>query len=254
MLKILLLEYSSCKKCKSKYEDQNKPYLLSCGETICQKCILKLNGNVNLDNLNNPFSFKCPFDNSHTHNNNNITINLAFKQILDCCIELDKKNNNKNSVSLKDILLSLKNEKKIKIEDNVLTDEIVYEIPMKDNKPVGKGKLIHKSKGMFEGEFNGFFDKGLGTILYNDDKGIYKGSWENYERNGKGIMEYSNLDKYEGGFKNDFFDGFGKYYSHSEKKIYEGNWKNGKKNGIFKIKDYNDNLMDEKEFVMGEEK
>ena len=250
MLKIILLEYSYCKKCKSEYKEKNKPYLLSCGETICEKCISKLNGNVD---ISSNFSFICPFDNSHAHNNNTITNNRTFYEILECCKKYEKENNNKNSLSLKDILLMLKNENRKKTEDNVLNGEIIHTIPLVNGKPIGRGALYHKSIGTFEGVFNGYFHKGTGTIQYYNDKGFYKGSWEYYKKNGKGTMEYNNLDKYEGEFKNDLFDGYGKYYDHSQKMILEGNWKKGKKNGNFLIKDFNDNLIYETKYVMDEE-
>ena len=222
MLQIIKKEFFSCKLCDSTYTEENCPYSLSCGENLCKECKEKMIIN------NSP----CPFDSSHKHTEKDgIPKNLAFKEIIEDITKLIELNKNKNKYDKElDDFINLLKQKKITEFQN---GEINYKGRLKDNKPFGRGRLMHK-KGIFEGIFFGEFHKGEGEINYTDNS-LYKGKWENYKRQNKGVLLYPNLDKYEGEFKNDLFDGKGTLFINEKKIYYQGFWKEGKKEGLFNI-------------------
>ena len=145
----------------------------------------------------------CPFDPSHSHTEDNIARNLNLKHIMDDISKLIEINKNKNKYDkeLDDFIYRLKQKNK---KSEYQNEDIIFKGILKDNKPVGKGELIHKNIGIFTGLFYGEFHKGKGVISYNDNN-IYSGEWENYKRQNKGVL------------------------------IYDGTWIKGKKEGIFKI-------------------
>ena len=222
MLQIIKNEFFSCKICNSIYTEDNYPYSLSCNQTLCKKCKDKMI-------LKN----SCPFDPSHSHTEDNIARNLNLKHIMDDISKLIEINKNKNKYDkeLDDFIYRLKQKNK---KSEYQNEDIIFKGILKDNKPVGKGELIHKNIGIFTGLFYGEFHKGKGVISYNDNN-IYSGEWENYKRQNKGVLKFSNLDEYKGEFKDDLFDGHGLLFINAEKTIYDGTWIKGKKEGIFKI-------------------
>ncbi len=78
MYKILEYEICYCKMCEKKYsdsEEEHKPHILSCGNTVCNTCMKKL-----IETQGE----KCFFDKTHTHNDDKTLppINYAFIDIL----------------------------------------------------------------------------------------------------------------------------------------------------------------------------
>ena len=61
---------------------------------------------------------------------------------------------------------------------------------------------------------------------------VYRGDFENNERNGYGIMSDEDGRRYEGHWKNGLMNGKGTY-NDGNNRVYIGFWKNGLKNGKF---------------------
>ena len=102
---------------------------------------------------------------------------------------------------------------------------------------------------------NYILNKGNGYIKEYDIFGqlLFKGNYENGEKNGEGI-EYYNYDTlYEGEYSNGIRigEGWGREYdSVTDNLIYEGEYFNGKRNGEGIIY-FNDNIIFEGEFKNG---
>ena len=71
---MLQKEISECQKCKEIFSEENKPYIISCGHSLCLKCVKYYNNN----------NIPCFFDKSHDHFNkeNNPVINFEFLSIV----------------------------------------------------------------------------------------------------------------------------------------------------------------------------
>ena len=205
--------FCQCKICNNDITADNFPILLSCEKTLCLNCHNKMVKN----------NSKCPFNKSHGHIGELVRKNYAF-------IDYIEKIRKQNLKPVRDI------DKIIKPIENRETqnDKFIYEGPLKDNKPFGKGELIYKGIGIFKGEFNGEFHKGKGKIIY-DDGSFYEGEWENFKRQNYGILKFNNLDSYEGEFVDDLYEGKGKFNLFDRNITYEGFWRNGKKFGEFNI-------------------
>jgi len=66
---------------------------------------------------------------------------------------------------------------------------------------------------------------------------MYKGNWENNQKNGKGIITYENGETYIGNFKNDKKDGYG-IQKLPDSRQFDGYWKNDSIwHGIYTMKD-----------------
>ena len=223
MLQIIKKEFFTCKICKSNYTEKNYPVSLNCKETLCFKCKNKMLNN------NEP----CPFDKSHTHTEETAVKNICLVDIMQDIMKLIKVNEKKSKYNL-DLIKLIEELKIMNKKGEYQNEEIIFKGILKDNKPIGKGELIHKNIGIFKGKFFGEFHKGEGVINYNDNS-YYKGEWENYKRQKRGVLIFSNLDKYEGEFKDDLFNGSGQLYIDEKKIYYVGNWIKGKKEGQFKL-------------------
>jgi hypothetical protein len=76
MLKILVKEILFCRVCNRMYDENNKPHILSCENTICPSCTLKYKVGFNVSNPS------CFFDTSHHHILQEEAINYTFLDIL----------------------------------------------------------------------------------------------------------------------------------------------------------------------------
>ena len=223
MLQAIQMEFLKCKNCNKNFSEQNYPVSLSCNQSLCKFCTDEMLAGNKL----------CPYDNSHSHSTENTAKNISLINIMDVILKLIKlnKQDKKYDLELNNFIQKLKNKNKINTLEN---KDFTYTGILKDNKPLGKGKLMHYKIGIFTGIFFGEFHKGKGEINY-DDNILYKGKWENFKRQEKGVLEFANFDKYEGEFKDDLFHGLGKLFVNKSKENYEGNWVEGKKEGKFKI-------------------
>lgn len=273
MMKILELEIIMCKVCKHEISEENKSYILSCGNTLCHQCQIPLTA---------PGSqIKCPFDQSHCHANESPVINFSYNEIVEQVKNHLSKSSresqiHKNVQSLilqQSMIINLKNSLNLSKtnqnantkykgqyvngkkqgEGEFYTNEFQFVGNFQNDLPVGPGKLIFYGKGIYKGAFLGDYDKGKGTIMYeNGDK--YIGNWSNYMKTGRGKLILSNGNIYEGDFKNDIFEGEGALFIKEDQKQIEGNWTNGKENGIFLLYSkkskypikakYNDGILD----------
>lgn len=230
-MKFLEYEIIMCKACKHKISEENKPYILSCGNTVCHQCQTLLTA---------PGSqIKCPFDKSHSHANETPVVNFSYNEIVEQVKKhFLKSQTHKNFTTLiqeQSISLIYKAgyiDGKKQGEGELTTKEFRFVGNYKNGLPFGPGELVFFGKGTFKGFFLGDYDKGKGTIIYTDgDK--YIGSWSNYKKTGKGKLIMSNRNIYEGYFKNDMFEGEGTLFIKEEQKQIEGNWRFGKENGVF---------------------
>ena len=224
MLKIFQYEIYKCEKCGQNYSEKNKPHILICGNTICEKC---LNQIVKNDN-----ETQCFFDKNHFHKNDeNFPINYTLltslgdlKNLVDL-IYIKRGDLSKIKKSFINENIILKN-KQYKCEDFSFNGEL-----NNNNKPIGNGKLIHNKFNLtIEGTFKNDFDKGNGKIIYNNGD-VYIGEFENFKKNGEGDLTYKNGDKYKGPFKNDKLEGQGILIKKNEKIIIKGNFENNFPNG-----------------------
>ena len=125
--------------------------------------------------------------------------------------------------------------KKININLSNQIQEINYENGDKylgsifNNKKEGRGKMIYKNGGSYQGEWSNDLIDGKGIYNYkNGNK--YDGYFFEGKRNGKGIMIYNNGSKYDGEWKNDVFNGFGILY-YIDGRRYIGEFQNDKLHG-----------------------
>tara|TARA_B100000886_G_scaffold337307_1_gene297756 strand:+ start:120 stop:929 length:810 start_codon:yes stop_codon:yes gene_type:complete len=89
-------------------------------------------------------------------------------------------------------------------------------------------KLDKSYIDLLEGNCDGDCDFGYGTLTYFEG-GIYKGYFDNSEKNGSGTYE-NMLGKYVGEFRNNRFHGHGEYFFKNGDH-YSGEFKNGLENG-----------------------
>lgn len=247
-MKIIEYEIIMCKVCKHELSEENKPYILSCGNTLCHKCQTLLTA---------PGSeVKCPFDLSHSHANETPVINYSYNEIVEhvknrllkSAVESPANKNFQTITHEQLLIIGLKTSQFGQIpstnykggyvngkkhgEGEFWTKEFHFTGNFQNGVPFGPGELNFYGKGTFKGAFLGDYDKGKGTIIYaNGDK--YIGNWSNYMKTGKGKLIMSNRNIYDGYFKNDMFDGEGVLFIKEDQKQIEGNWANGKENGIF---------------------
>ena len=255
MLKILELEIMLCKICKKEITEVNKPYILSCGNTLCGHC--KDICTTSSATLN------CPFDNTHSHINESPPVNFSFFDIvndlrnhLTSRLNNDKKNKLQQSMIHQSLVLNLQSSNRLRNSSTLsngvsykgkyvngkkhgdgeyTTKEFYFSGNFQNDLPVGPGKLMFLlKKRSFEGNFLGDFSKGKGTIVYENGD-TYFGEWENFKKKGKGRMELINGNIYEGNFEDDQFEGKGAMYMKEDNKQIEGNWRKGKENGTFLI-------------------
>ena len=237
MQKIKKIGLLNCSICKIDYTKENYPLSLKCGKTLCSKCHKKLVQE----------NSKCPYDNSHNYLDDNPVKNLNLINIIENILENNKIENNEDNSNPLFNEIKPNNNNNNEFQDN----NFIYDGPLIDNKPYGKGKIIYDNIGIFKGVFNGEFHKGKGQIFY-DDGSSYKGEWEHFKRQNQGILQLANFDRYEGEFKDDLYEGKGKLYvniydnnnilikyiiiwNNDLDITYEGFWRDGKKFGEFHI-------------------
>ena len=237
MLQIIQTEFLKCKKCFHYFSESNYPVSLSCNQSLCKNCRQEM-----LDK-NTP----CPYDSSHTHTIENTAKNLSLINIMDAILKLIKlnKQNKKYDLDLIKFINELKNNSK---KDKLENKDFIYSGALKNNKPLGYGKLIHNKIGIFKGTFYGEFHKGHGEINYIDNN-LYKGKWENFKRQEKGSLQFANFDEYNGEFKDDLFHGLGKLFVNKLQEYYEGNWVLGKKEGKFSIYNEDGKFLREENYI-----
>ena len=209
-----LSQFLLCEICYLEYDiNENKPYLLNCGHTLCKSCL------SSIINTNYYSKRKCPFDKKELFSSNISSYNINYA-ILELITKYEELKKNKNE-----------NESKI----------------IKKNTKIVNGLLFTD-----EGNYNGYYKKinsklikeGYGIMNYNDGN-IYKGNFKNDKREGKGILTYTNGDIYDGNWENDLQNGEGIYiFKSGEIKSYEGNWSNGHYFGFGKIKFINGNEIE----------
>lgn len=251
MLKILELEIMLCKICKKEITERNKPYILSCGNTLCSNCkdIFTTSSTT----------YNCPFDNTHSHINESPPVNFSYFDIINDLRAHLKKNEKKNklqqSMIHQSLVLNLQISSRLRNSSTFsngtsykgkyvngkkhgsgeyTTKEYYFSGNFQNDLPVGPGKLMFFKKGTFEGNFLGDFSKGKGTIIYENGD-TYFGEWVDFKKKGKGKMQLSNGNIYEGNFEDDLFEGKGAMYMKEDSKQIEGNWRKGKENGTFLI-------------------
>ncbi|PRD52763.1 MORN repeat-containing protein [Sphingobacterium gobiense] len=82
---------------------------------------------------------------------------------------------------------------------------------------------------------------GVGTGMWENSGGVYKGEWRRNQRHGKGVYTWKDGERYEGAFNNDKRTGFGSY-SWSSGERYEGSWLNNKRHGEGTLYDRDGNI------------
>ena len=200
-------QFLLCEICYLEYNtNENKPYLLNCGHTLCKYCLISI-----LD-TNYYSKRKCPFDKTELSSTNISSYNINY-EILDLIKKYGelKEDKEKNENELYNII--------------IITDEGNYN---------GNYKKVNST----------YIKEGYGTMNYNDGN-LYKGNFKNDKREGKGILTYTNGDIYDGEWENDLQNGEGIYIFKTGKiKSYEGNWRNGHYFGFGKIKFSNGNEIE----------
>jgi hypothetical protein len=245
-----------CKACDSLYSEDNKPFILNCGNTLCSRCVQKYTKCV--INKSDP---SCHFEENHHHILEDVPVNYLFLNLIQNFKSNYLKKQNLKEEELEDHFkpgdLNKTFEinhmdfdcsfiRKIEQENQTGTNrtgeieftckEFYYKGQSCGGQAKGRGLLKLYSEQydytVFEGEFQGFQD-GKGKITYYSGE-VYEGAWKNMRKEGKGRYE-SNEVIYEGNFKNDFYQGYGELREKSTNKIMKGNFKEGKEDGEFLI-------------------
>lgn len=98
----------------------------------------------------------------------------------------------------------------------------------------GEGRLVHKDKVVYHGEFVRHKMEGKGRMEL-PDRSVYHGSWKADEKHGHGLWQYGEVDGayYEGEFRNDVKDGKGKerFPGHVPPFEFEGEFRKDSFNG-----------------------
>ena len=135
---------------------------------------------------------------------------------------------------------------------NIIIDTIIYNGPIKDykkegygeeksnvysfignfknGKKNGKGKIIYKDKGIYEGDFVDDEITGTGTYTWINNN-QYTGTFLNGEMHGKGKYKWNNGSEYEGEYYRNKREGYGKL-KYKNGLSFRGDFKNGKPEGI----------------------
>ena len=141
-----------------------------------------------------------------------------------------------------------------------------------------KGREIHPSGDMYEGEYYEGLKQGHGVFEDLPRKNSYEGKWLGDKKHGRGIERIEDGSVYEGDFENDMKFGFGifrwasgevfegefrenvihgrgKYVWKADTKWYEGEWKEGKMHGKGKFmnegKEYEGDFEADKKHGLG---
>ena len=209
-----LSQFLLCEICYLEYNtNENKPYLLNCGHTLCKFCL------SSILNTNYYSKRKCPFDKIELFSTNisSYNINHAILDLITKYGELKEDKNENES--------QIENTERNSYNGFLFTNEGKYN---------GKYKKINSK----------YIKEGYGIMNYNDGN-LYKGNFKNDKREGKGILTYTNGDIYDGEWENDIQNGEGIYiFKTGEIKSYEGNWRNGHYFGFGKIKFLNGNEIE----------
>jgi hypothetical protein len=234
MLHLILKQILLCKICHKPYSEIDKPYILTCGNSLCYNCVIKFT-RVVLDK-SDP---SCYFDNSHHHILEDPPVNYAYLNIIQ---NFYIKNKNISENELKSIFHSNNNGDKKMIEqeynDIYYTctdgscnlnefDKTIIKKTLFDNKILMNGFFeIQTEKYSYKGDFKNGLMHGQGE--YKCDNFIYNGNLVNDIACGRGILLYNRLSggiiKYEGNF-NGFRNGEGLIVYENEDQ-YIGKWKN----------------------------
>lgn len=280
MLKLIGRELLFCRVCNRMYNEDNKPHILSCGNTLCHICLVKFT-QVLLDRKDKP----AHFENSHHHVQEDAPVNYAhydivlnFLQNLQAKEKLDNIETFFNNEDLiedpfecpyiinfhKNNLLNgfytITREKYSytgnfingkKDGDGVyVQDNFNYKGKFSEDQPNGKGRLSlfdsHGREDIYEGIFLGEFKNGKGAIQYSDGSN-FEGEWRNFKKEGEGYLVYPNGDFFKGNFHNDLLHGNGEMHLRSQKLIIQGHWKDSKKDGDMILTD-EDTLENRREF------
>lgn len=108
--------------------------------------------------------------------------------------------------------------------------EFEYIGAFKNGKLEGVGKMTHKNKDTYEGEFLANEYNGKGTFIYFDSKNSYQGEFVANKYHGKGTFSYfESKESFKGIFENNVFKkGF---YTYKTGNTYDGEWKDGLPSG-----------------------
>ena len=247
-----------CGICLRSYETKNQnltPYILECGHTFCQQCILDLIKTAH----------ECPTDHKKITKlfsdlKTNYTLLDNLSSLKGNQIELTKELPiNKTKSSLNED--KKQEEKKIDLD----LDDLLVEIkssseifkPIKEMPKIKNNEVLTKIQklGSFFGEFTeeektknpfcGPFEYENGPIYYGQmlnekregkgkqqwpDGSFFEGFWQNNMANGAGRLIHADGDVYVGDWANDKANGYGKYL-HKDGACYAGQWVDDKQNG-----------------------
>ena len=102
----------------------------------------------------------------------------------------------------------------------ISNDIFIYEGQIKDGRPFGVGRMMHKTSGnIFEGQLDGEMKNGYGRVIYGADVEYtyYTGIFLNDQRHGTGTMFYQDEDPKEGEWEHDEIQEFEEYDSEDER-------------------------------------
>jgi len=263
MLKVIAKEILFCAACDSLYSEENKPYILSCGNTLCYYCVTKLT-RVEFDK-SDP---SCHFDYTHHHILEDVPVNYM---LLDVILNFKYKLMKKEGLlehDLEDFFKSskclTKYTKKFSHTTSVISntfrltnnfanldssDLSFYNAEFKTNcidiKTEKYTYVGNRKWGLMHGEgtytcdefsYSGIFENdvpiGKGSLKLRNINGEYinyEGMFQNFN-DGEGVIFYPNGDRYSGKWKNLMKDGFGKFCL-GNGDFYEGHFKQDLYNG-----------------------
>ncbi len=245
MLKLFGKEILFCLACESMYTEENKPYILNCGNTICNDCVFKYTRVV--FDKSDP---SCHFDHSHHHILEDVPVNYLYLEIirnfrtnmmkkenikeneLEDYFKICKSNNN-NKITQNYTCLS----DTVRIGDSIFPQEFERSFIGVDSK--SKFQVADSVRKLEKFSYHGEYKNGLkhGEGMYLCDEFVYTGNFENDVPCGKGQMSLKKIMGenilYEGIFSG-FKDGEGVIiYQNGDK--YQGKWTNLMKEGRGKL-------------------
>ncbi|KAL9184895.1 hypothetical protein ACHAXT_002672 [Thalassiosira profunda] len=103
----------------------------------------------------------------------------------------------------------------------------VYEGPVKNGKPHGKGVFKYGNGCVYDGEVKDGMPHGKGIFKFTNGD-VFDGQWVNGKRNGRGIYTWKDGAAYDGEYQDDQKHGKGVFYYPGGDR-YCGRWENGQK-------------------------
>lgn len=246
-MKLIAKEILFCKVCDSLYTEENKPFILNCGNSLCHNCVLKYT-RVVLDK-SDP---SCHFDYSHHHILEEVPVNYVYLNIIqnfkNQFMKKEKLTENQLDSYFKKNIISPNNQQTESNNFNVLdTDCLNFNTNINEYDCSFIQGIDMKNKLQMNGywevqcdnySYKGNYKNGLmnGDGEYSCSEFVYVGKFEKDIPSGQGLLILNTSEgktKYCGIF-NGFRNGEGEIlYSNGEKFL--GKWKNLKREGIGKM-------------------